>query len=186
MPDVSDNILVYEEAEAELDELMKRRENLEDSLIYTNESSYLEEGGNLIHGFSGYLKPLSQQDKRKKEIIQEDRIFSNSSFNYEEKVMEFVTEEESSSSDEYNKKSGRSSLLANYSLNKRVKRTHKKTNNTSHSCIRQSSIYNHSYDNNNDYNNNININSGTPEATRIRLIISSRELKKEKQGQINT
>ncbi|CAH1763597.1 10617_t:CDS:2 [Entrophospora sp. SA101] len=132
---------VYEEAEAELDELMKRRENLEDSLIYTNESSYLEEGGNLIHGFSGYLKPLSQQDKRKKEIIQEDRIFSNSSFNYEE-VMEFVTEEESSSSDEYNKKSGRSSLLANYSLNKR--------------------------------------------ATRIRLIISSRELKKEKQGQINT
>ncbi|CAJ0826090.1 8417_t:CDS:2 [Entrophospora sp. SA101] len=139
---------VYEEAEAELDELMKRRENLEDSLmtiekkIYTNESSYLEEGGNLIHGFSGYLKPLSQQDKRKKEIIQEDRIFSNSSFNYEE-VMEFVTEEESSSSDEYNKKSGRSSLLANYSLNKRVKRTHKKTNNTSHSCIRQSSIYNH-------------------------------------------
>nr|CAG8585277.1 7754_t:CDS:2 [Entrophospora candida] len=177
-------MLVYEEAEAELDELMKRRENLEDSLIYTNESSYLEEGGNLIHGFSGYLKPLSQQDKRKKEIIQEDRIFSNSSFNYEEKVMEFVTEEESSSSDEYNKKSGRSSLLANYSLNKRVKRTHKKTN--SHSCIRQSSIYNHSYDNNNDYNNNININSGTPEATRIRLIISSRELKKEKQGQINT
>ncbi|CAJ0763285.1 1169_t:CDS:2, partial [Entrophospora sp. SA101] len=96
MPDVTTTVITatsptvvtrqkYEEVQAELDELMKQRENLEESLltletsIYSSEGSYLEESGNLIRGFDGYLKPSSQQDKKKKDISKEARLFSNSS-----------------------------------------------------------------------------------------------------------
>ncbi|CAJ0753424.1 13736_t:CDS:10 [Entrophospora sp. SA101] len=141
MPDVTTTVITatsptvvtrqkYEEVQAELDELMKQRENLEESLltletsIYSSEGSYLEESGNLIRGFDGYLKPSSQQDKKKKDISKEARLFSNSSSS-SRKVNGSMAEDESSSSDEYNKIIGRSSFTTS---NKRFKRTHKKNN----------------------------------------------------------
>ncbi|CAJ0836706.1 18694_t:CDS:10 [Entrophospora sp. SA101] len=155
MPDVTTTVITatsptvvtrqkYEEVQAELDELMKQRENLEESLltletsIYSSEGSYLEESGNLIRGFDGYLKPSSQQDKKKKDISKEARLFSNSSSS-SRKVNGSMAEDESSSSDEYNKIIGRSSFTTS---NKRFKRTHKKNNSSgsSHSCQSSSMV----------------------------------------------
>ena len=51
--------------------------------LYAFESSYLTEtsmsGGNIITGFDAYLKPTGASKKRH-EITDNDRIFSNSSF----------------------------------------------------------------------------------------------------------
>ncbi|KAI0074559.1 hypothetical protein K474DRAFT_1601310, partial [Panus rudis PR-1116 ss-1] len=54
--------------------------------IYNLETTYLTEttlhsGGNIIHGFEGYLKNVSS-GRRKHDISENDRIFSNSSETY--------------------------------------------------------------------------------------------------------
>jgi hypothetical protein len=55
--------------------------------IYNLEASYLTEtaahsGGNIIQGFEGYLKNQSV-GRRKYEVNEQDRVFSNSSLTYQ-------------------------------------------------------------------------------------------------------
>ncbi|CAE6451965.1 unnamed protein product [Rhizoctonia solani] len=83
---------LYESARKDLvNALMKRKEidkqlaTLE-SQIYTFEGNYLTEttnsGGNIIQGFENYLKHPNAANRKKYEITDGDRIFSNSSSTY--------------------------------------------------------------------------------------------------------
>ncbi|RDX49906.1 NuA4-domain-containing protein [Polyporus arcularius HHB13444] len=82
----------YDAAKKELLQALAKKRNLDKQLaqlevqIYNLETSYLTEtaahsGGNIIHGFEGYLKN-QPGGRRKYEIHENDRIFSNSSFTY--------------------------------------------------------------------------------------------------------
>jgi chromatin modification-related protein EAF6 len=61
--------------------------------IYNLETSYLTEtashsGGNIIQGFEGYLKNQSV-GRRKYEVSETDRMFSNSSLTYQKVNLSF-------------------------------------------------------------------------------------------------
>ncbi|OBZ71736.1 Chromatin modification-related protein MEAF6 [Grifola frondosa] len=68
--------------------------------IYNLEGSYLTEtaahaGGNIIHGFEGYLKN-QPGGRRKNEISDADRIFSTSSMTYKKVISRTIGEGEDS------------------------------------------------------------------------------------------
>jgi len=79
----------YENARKDLVAALQKKRAVDKSLamleqnLYAFESSYLSEtsmsGGNIITGFDSYLKPTGANKKRH-EITDNDRIFSNSSF----------------------------------------------------------------------------------------------------------
>ncbi|CAE6402699.1 unnamed protein product [Rhizoctonia solani] len=83
---------LYESARKDLvNALMKRKEIDKqlaalESQIYTFEGNYLTEttnsGGNIIQGFENYLKHPNAANRKKYEITDGDRIFSNSSSTY--------------------------------------------------------------------------------------------------------
>jgi chromatin modification-related protein EAF6 len=86
----------YSKTKQELIEALKRKRALDKQLIqcevqiYNLEASYLAEtsgsgGGNIIQGFEGYLKNPGVH-KRRAEVSDADRMFSNSSSTYS-KVM---------------------------------------------------------------------------------------------------
>ncbi|KAI0755163.1 NuA4-domain-containing protein [Daedaleopsis nitida] len=95
----------YDAAKKELLAALTKKRNMDKQLaqlevqIYTLETSYLTDtaahsGGNIIHGFDGYLK--NQPGGRKKyEISDQDRIFSGSSVTYK-KALELSGEGEES------------------------------------------------------------------------------------------
>ncbi|KAI0769041.1 NuA4-domain-containing protein [Trametes elegans] len=86
----------YDAAKRELLQAIAKKRNLDKQLaqievqIYNLESSYLTEtashsGGNIIHGFDGYLKN-QPSGRRKYEISEPDRIFSTSSTTYKKSL----------------------------------------------------------------------------------------------------
>ncbi|KAI0688893.1 NuA4-domain-containing protein [Earliella scabrosa] len=95
----------YDAAKKELLQSLAKKRNLDKQLaqlevqIYNLETSYLTEtaahsGGNIIHGFEGYLKN-QPGGRRKYEISEPDRIFSGSSLTYK-KALELLGEGEES------------------------------------------------------------------------------------------
>lgn len=91
----------YAKAKQELIEALSRKRALDKQLmqceiqIYNFEATYLTEtatagGGNIIHGFDGYLKSQGM-NKRRTELSDSDRMFSNSSSTYA-KVSAEITE----------------------------------------------------------------------------------------------
>ncbi|KAJ2931981.1 hypothetical protein H1R20_g5123, partial [Candolleomyces eurysporus] len=76
-----------------------------ESQIYALEANYLTEtaahsGGNIIQGFEGYLK--NQNTTRKKyEVSDQDRIFSNSSQTYQKSLDLNGDEESTTATDDY-------------------------------------------------------------------------------------
>ncbi|KAI0770496.1 NuA4-domain-containing protein [Fomes fomentarius] len=88
----SEDKLKYDAAKKELLQALAKKRNLDKQLaslevqIYNLETSYLTDtaahsGGNIIHGFEGYLKN-QPGGRRKYEISEQDRIFSGSSQTY--------------------------------------------------------------------------------------------------------
>ncbi|KAB5593102.1 Histone acetyltransferase [Ceratobasidium theobromae] len=79
----------YETARKELSNSLLKRKDIEkqlaalESQIFNFEGSYLTEttnsGGNIIQGFENYLKHPNAANRKKYEITDGDRIFSNSS-----------------------------------------------------------------------------------------------------------
>ncbi|TBU31885.1 NuA4-domain-containing protein [Dichomitus squalens] len=95
----------YDAARKELNLALAKKRTLDKQLsqlevqIYNLETSYLTEtaahsGGNIIHGFDGYLKN-QPSGRRKYEISEQDRIFSVSSLTYR-KALELSGEGEES------------------------------------------------------------------------------------------
>ncbi|KAI0632026.1 NuA4-domain-containing protein [Trametes polyzona] len=86
----------YNAAKKELVEALEKKRRLDKQLaqievqIYNLEGAYLTEtaahsGGNIIHGFDGYLKN-QPSGRRKYEISDADRIFSTSSMTYKKSL----------------------------------------------------------------------------------------------------
>lgn len=82
----------YEALRKEIAAGLTRKRNIDKQLaqteqaLYDLESTYLTEtathsGGNIIQGFDGYLKNQSV-GRRKYEVLETDRMFSNSSATY--------------------------------------------------------------------------------------------------------
>ncbi|KAI0076299.1 NuA4-domain-containing protein [Panus rudis PR-1116 ss-1] len=95
----------YDKIKEELKHALQRKRDVDKKLaqievkIYNLETTYLTEttlhsGGNIIHGFEGYLKNVSS-GRRKHEVSENDRIFSNSSETYK-KALELAGEGEDS------------------------------------------------------------------------------------------
>ncbi|KIK01908.1 hypothetical protein K443DRAFT_678048 [Laccaria amethystina LaAM-08-1] len=106
----------YESLRKELMQALPRKRVTDKQLaqvevqIYNLEATYLTEtaahsGGNIIHGFEGYLKNQST-GRRKYEVNDHDRVFSNSSLTYQ-RSLELMGEGEESTmtNDEYTKQS---------------------------------------------------------------------------------
>ncbi|KAG8752877.1 hypothetical protein FRC11_007921 [Ceratobasidium sp. 423] len=83
---------LYESARKDLVNALVKRKEIDkqlaalESQIYTFEGNYLTEttnsGGNIIQGFENYLKHPNAANRKKYEITDGDRIFSNSSSTY--------------------------------------------------------------------------------------------------------
>ncbi|QRW20333.1 histone acetyltransferase subunit NuA4 [Rhizoctonia solani] len=83
---------LYEGARKDLVNALMKRKDIDkqlaalESQIYTFEGNYLTEttnsGGNIIQGFENYLKHPNAANRKKYEITDGDRIFSNSSSTY--------------------------------------------------------------------------------------------------------
>ncbi|TFY83110.1 hypothetical protein EWM64_g914 [Hericium alpestre] len=83
----------YEAAKKELIQALGKKRNLDKQLIefqiYNLEGAYLVEtaahsGGNIIHGFDGYLK--NPGTKKKYELNDNDRLFSTSSLTFQKSL----------------------------------------------------------------------------------------------------
>ncbi|KAG8687451.1 hypothetical protein FRC09_013483 [Ceratobasidium sp. 395] len=82
----------YEAARKDLANSLTKRKDIEKQLasleaqIYNFESTYLTEttnsGGNIIQGFENYLKHPNAANRKKYEVTDGDRLFSNSSATY--------------------------------------------------------------------------------------------------------
>ncbi|KZT73920.1 NuA4-domain-containing protein [Daedalea quercina L-15889] len=101
--------LRYDAAKKELMQALSKRRNVDRQLsqlevqIYNLEASYLTEtaahsGGNILHGFEGYLKNPAG-GRKKHELGDSDRMFSNSSTTYK-KSLELSGEGEESGAGE--------------------------------------------------------------------------------------
>ncbi|KAH9936162.1 NuA4-domain-containing protein [Fomitopsis serialis] len=88
--------LRYDAAKKELLQALSKRRNVDKQLshlevqIYNLEASYLTDsaahsGGNILHGFEGYLKNPTG-GRKKYEIHDNDRMFSNSSTTYKKSL----------------------------------------------------------------------------------------------------
>ncbi|KAL4251778.1 Chromatin modification-related protein EAF6 [Abortiporus biennis] len=86
----------YEAAKKELQLALAKKRKADQVLsnievqIYNLEGNYLQEtslhsGGNILHGFEGYLKN-QQGGRRKNEVHEQDRTFSNSSVTYKKSL----------------------------------------------------------------------------------------------------
>ncbi|KAF5309338.1 hypothetical protein D9611_014006 [Ephemerocybe angulata] len=86
-----------------------------ESQIYALEANYLTEtaahsGGNIIQGFEGYLK--NQTAGRKKyEVSDHDRIFSNSSLTYQKSLDLTGDGEETTTGDDYKQSGGPTTVV---------------------------------------------------------------------------
>lgn len=101
----------YDGARKELIQALSKKRAIDKQLaqleiqIYNLESSYLLEtsahsGGNIIHGFDGYLK--NQMAKKKYELNDGDRIFSTSSLTFQKSIeLSGEGEESSATVDDY-------------------------------------------------------------------------------------
>ncbi|KAI0056089.1 NuA4-domain-containing protein [Artomyces pyxidatus] len=101
----------YLAAKKELIQALTKKRALDKQLaqvevqIYNTEGSYLldssaHSGGNIIHGFEGYLK--NQMAKKKYELTDADRLFSTSSLTYQKSLeLSGEGEESSAAMDDY-------------------------------------------------------------------------------------
>ncbi|KAF7440559.1 hypothetical protein PC9H_000905 [Pleurotus ostreatus] len=105
----------YETLRAELLKSLEKKRTVDKQLanielqIYNLESQYLTEtaahsGGNIIQGFEGYLKNQTVT-RRKYEVSEQDRIFSNSSSTLQKSLELMADGDESLMPDEYGKQS---------------------------------------------------------------------------------